>query len=212
MIKYILVLCTVLLFSCKNHKQEPAFSAPANKDINDIISTIIDKDSIFLKGLKSRTIILDDGTKYSYTPDPVCIDLVKSRIVIHPDSIVTMPYPAITIRNLLFMKVNEKAFFQKSDSSYFLFQNEVIKHFIIDKKTASEIVVTTIEREETKEKLHQRVSYLNFSIPIFSLDNKRAYIILTNVCNSLCGGATAYYLEKINDKWVVVDKQGLWVS
>jgi len=55
------------------------------------------------------------------------------------------------------------------------------------------------------------VRYYDLTIPIFSLDNKKAYVELTNNCDD-CGGATAYYLEKISNKWTIVGWERVWMS
>jgi hypothetical protein len=44
------------------------------------------------------------------------------------------------------------------------------------------------------------------TIPLFSLDNQKAYVELGYYCGTLCGYGEAIYLKKINGKWTIVEK------
>ena len=66
------------------------------------------------------------------------------------------------------------------------------------------------KRYEQKNKRSQGKSYrfYDLTIPIFSSDMNKAYVELT-----LYGsGAQALYLEKINSKWTIIRRIGLWIS
>ncbi|TFF33887.1 hypothetical protein [Mucilaginibacter psychrotolerans] len=54
--------------------------------------------------------------------------------------------------------------------------------------------------------------YYTITIPIFSLDHNMAYVQQSMLCNFLGGGASGIYLSKINGKWKIVRRVGLWIS
>jgi hypothetical protein len=50
------------------------------------------------------------------------------------------------------------------------------------------------------------------TIPIFSLDNQKAYVELGYHCGTLCGYGKAIYLKKVSGKWIIVKKFRTWIS
>lgn len=82
---------------------------------------------------------------------------------------------------------------------------------VIDKSISQALLTTTFSKERQKRNTGLENHYYDLTIPILSADNRKAYIELTNNCNG-CGGATAFYLEKINDKWTIVGWEGRWMN
>ena len=77
---------------------------------------------------------------------------------------------------------------------------------------AEKINQTTKEKEINKKKMGKPFDFYEMTIPIFSLDNQKAYLELNHHCGGLCGGGTSIYLRKINGKWKIVDKRQTWMS
>ena len=55
-------------------------------------------------------------------------------------------------------------------------------------------------------------SYFSMSVPIFSRDLKKVYIEFNDLCYGLCGSGGYFLLEKINNKWTIIEYQQLWIS
>lgn len=53
---------------------------------------------------------------------------------------------------------------------------------------------------------------VTFSKIIFNEDETIACIYAEIICGQLCGAGNIYFIEKVNDKWVIILKKNLWVS
>lgn len=190
------------LLSCGDHNVKQTLSPPDKKDINEIIETIIYKDSsLFIKN-----ILADSGAL------PLSVDLRKLKVII-TDTTLGIPPPIdhtlVSIFDLSIILVDNQRFFNKVDTSYFLFQNGAIIEFTIDSSLANKLVSIKLSDKQRLPNQSQSVKYYDLTIPLFSRDNEKAYIELTTNCPG-CGGATAFYLEKINSKWKVVGMENRW--
>lgn len=220
MIKLINIILIVLLFSCVQVKPKKVFSLPNFNDINDIIETIVLKDSlpVLLDNSESDTVhtkglpdyIIHHGNK------PLSVDLSKMKVIvpeISPKGLTRVYLEnMVDISELLNAKVKGENFFSEDDSLYFLFQNDTLKQFRINEKFANKLTQTTFAEQSNRRKTNERINYYDLTIPVFSLDNKKAYVEVTYNCSGLCGGATAIYLEKINGVWTIMHTLTLWIS
>ena len=114
--------------------------------------------------------------------------------------------------NLLNEEIKGKSFFTKYDSLCIIFQNRNLKSFVINKKILNSIFKTTIAEEQHKETLTKPFQFYELTIPIMSFDRKRAYIEKTfnhisqhGKISERFGDTTAIYLEKIDNKWKIID-------
>ena len=58
---------------------------------------------------------------------------------------------------------------------------------------------------------NQSIYYLH--LPIMGYNRKKAYVPVDYVCGPLCGNGDAFLLEKVNGKWVIVQRFfNLWIS
>jgi hypothetical protein len=213
------LISTILLFSflaCRDNNSRQTFIPPNSKDVNEIINAVINQDS-----LRFRKKATGAGTQENNNEQediihsntiPLSVDLRKIR-VIAPDAITGVPPPvdlsSVSIFELFNIAVNNQRFFNKIDSSYLFFQNDAIKKYLIDTAIAKKLAMTSLSEQQQKFKSNQLVRYYDLTIPILSADNNRAYVELTSNCQG-CGGATAFYLEKTNSKWVIVGWQRRW--
>ena len=202
MSKLFLIIFLFVLSSCGDNSPRQVFLPPDKKDINEIVAAVINRDSlVFTK--KPAT---------DPNPIPLLVDLRKIRVILTDTADVPQPMDLTTVSifDLFNSLVNNQRFFSRTDSSYFLFQNDSVKTYTIDKIIAEKLAyTTTLVEQQQKHESNKSTSYYDLTIPIFSADNKRAYIVWTTNCLG-CGGATAFYLEKINGEWTIVGFQILW--
>jgi hypothetical protein len=174
---------------------------PDQADIVKIVEAVINYDSLpFRKEHKAKQV-------------PLSVNLRKLQITV-PDTTSEVPPPSdhgkVSIFNLFNSLVDQQRFFERADSSYFLFQNNIIKSFALDDKILAGIKTTTLTEQQRITNAHEPVHYYDLTIPILSADNKKAYVELTNNCSN-CGGATAFYLQKKVSGWTVVGWQRRWM-
>lgn len=202
MTKLLTIPFLFFLLGCLDYNSRQTFLPPDKKSVNEIVEAVINHDSLlFLNPDSSRQILLS-------------VNLRKLRVIV-PDTTTDVPPPidhnTVSIFNLFNSLVNHQRFFGRSDSTYFLSQNNAMDTFTIDKTLTEKIAVTTLSEQQQKTNSNQFAHYYDMTIPILTVDQKKAYIELTNNCSG-CGGATAYYLERSNSKWIVVGWQRLWIN
>ena len=192
------------LLSCKNSKEKTEFDTSKVKNINEIVETIITQDSLeVLKTGKDSRMLCDELTKLSiYIPEKVNKGLVR----IPPSS----SFSNVSIEDLLFYR--KSGFFSTKDSLYLVEQNSNPQKFKIDQILLDKINQTTKEKEINKKESGKSFNFYEMTIPIFSLDNQKAYLELNHYCGGLCGSGESIYLEKIKGKWKIIDKWTTWIS
>lgn len=102
-------------------------------------------------------------------------------------------------------------FFNKTDSLYIQFQNENLINYIISKSVSDKFLTTNFELIK-KQKTNEQFIYTFSTIPIISLNGKKAYLELSIKCIGLCGTGYEIYLEKINGKWIISNCRKAWES
>ena len=202
MTRIVITTFIFLLLGCRDNNSSQSFLPVDKQDINEIVEAIINHDSLFI--LKK-----DDPQQI-----PLSVDLRKIQVTL-PDTTTEVPPPidhtTVSVFNLFNSLVGHQRFFERTDSPYFLFQNNSIDSFIIDKTLTEKLDTTTFSEQRQKTASNQSVRYYDVTIPILSTDQSKAYIELTRNCSG-CEGATAFYLKKINSKWTVVGWQRLWME
>jgi hypothetical protein len=189
------------LLSCRNNNSSQTYSQPDQADIIKIVEAVINDDSLsFHKRQETNQI-------------PLSINLRKLQVFV-PDTTSEVPPPSdldkVSIFNLFNTLVDQQIFFARADSSYFLFQNNIIKTFTLDDKILVGIKMTTLIEQQQIDNAQESVNYYDLTIPILSADNKKAYVELTNNCSN-CSGAIALFLQKEVSGWTVVGWQRRWM-
>src|SRR6185312_102546 len=118
------LICLMLLISCRYEKPKQAFLKPDINDINEIVKTVISTDS------------LNGGPK-----SPLTADLVKITIIPKPDTAIRPP--SIGTATLSIKWLFNTGYFSKKDSSYLFFQNKAISSFRLDESFSKIIKLTT---------------------------------------------------------------------
>jgi hypothetical protein len=200
----VLIFTFLFLLSCNNSESKTELEALKVKDINQIVQVVIIEDSLnvlkngtdtgmFCKELTKLSVYVPKKTKNGEIPPPP------------PPS-----FKEVSIEDLLHYR--KSFYFSAKDSLSLLKQNSNPEKFKIDESLAKKINQTTKEKEINKKKMGKPFDFYEMTIPIFSLDNQKAYLELNHHCGGLCGGGTSIYLRKINGKWKIVDKRQTWMS
>src|SRR5690606_20552213 len=96
-------------------------------------------------------------------------------------------------------------FFHYTDSTTLVEQNRCLNNLTIPKSALGKFKFTCLENGKIPER------YIQFSFPIFSKDNKKAYIEYDQY-NGFDGGGQSIYLQKIRGKWKVIEITRNWNS
>lgn len=182
---------------------EKQISPQRVEDINLIVNAIIIQDSLEI--LKS-----DDHSNFLSTElRKLPIDIPERQ----DNGLIPPPAPGrIYLSEILNDVINNEVFFSTKDSSNLIAQNSNPSKFEIDKSVLKNINFTTTDKEVKKQKKEDFYRFYAMTIPIFSLDNKKAYVELDYHCGTLCGYGNAIYLKKIRGKWIIVEKVKTWIS
>ncbi|MFO0355455.1 MAG: hypothetical protein ACK50A_00765 [Sphingobacteriaceae bacterium] len=214
----LIILISIIFVSCSD-KDKVVYSLPSDKDINEIISTIILSDSIPVVRMEAEP----DTIRVKGQPDRIIypirhafsVELEKLRVYFPEppkDTFeLTPPLPSrigVYFDDLIKRgQADNRNFFSKSDSAYFVFQNDTLNHFTISGNLLDNIYTTTKQQEESKE-----YTYFSCSIPVFSFDKTKAYVVLAYNCYGLCGSGNSYLLSKDNGHWIIKKRKTLWIS
>jgi hypothetical protein len=193
MIRVVLFVYLLLLFACKSEKQKEEYSAPGKNDINEVIRTIIREDSLNKKKI------------------PLSADLRKITVSLKEVTPSRRGFDTMSVKRLLGRGHDEQYFFSKRDSSYFLFQNGAIKSLKLDSPFLKIMTLMSSAQIQKNERSDLFFRHYDLSLPIFSLDRKKAVVEFNYYCK-FCGFGMLIYLERINGKWEIIKQEETWVS
>ena len=204
--KNILLLIVLFLVSCDREKSQELIR---QKESINIIQTLIAE-----KGLEMVRELGSDNKL------PICLNLKKNIInekcfedikPINKLTLVKFPEKSFTnpgevcIEKIYKSKPINNSFFLKKDSLNILNQNETIKDLKIPKS-----IIQNFKTVELTENLKITKKYIQFSIPIFSKDNTKAYIEFDYYSDNENSHGCSIYLEKKNGKWKIKYIEGGW--
>jgi hypothetical protein len=194
-----LIICiSILTIACTTKVDKENYSFPDKREILEIIETIIKDKKLPVKR---------DTVKGFHLA--LASALYKLEVFV-PDTNMRSALSQVPITRLLKIKVNKRQFFSKKDSAFFLYQNDIVKVVDLHNELDHIYYLTTPEQEKLKKGPGN--SYYDMSVPIFSKDLKKAYVEVNDNCKGLCGSGGYYLLEKIKNKWTIVDYHVLWIS
>jgi hypothetical protein len=185
----------VILFGCKSKPKE-VYPIPNEKDINEIVKATIKYDSVITS---NRALSIDLHKIKIFNPNPI------DGVYIPP------PVSDLNVNQLTDTRYLHQTYFSKKDSLYLLFQNDILKQFRLDSNVVVKYKLTSKAIQEQNKKTDKYEPYLQISIPIFTLDQKHAYIQFDYLCAG-CGGGTVFFLEKSNGHWKIVKFITTWRS
>lgn len=191
--------------SCQKEKQNLNFKLPKNEEVNAIIKALINSDSLSI----SKYL----GNEKKIT---ICEDLEKLKIE-HIEK-GKLPKRQVGESELIEFLIGlpdipqEKFFFSKSDSLYIEFQNKNLNAFKLLQKDFNEVALKSVKEIRNNSKNVEYFSFYYATIPIISLDGKKAYLRYVLNCSGLCGSGYEVFLEKRKGKWIVIKYHEDWVS
>jgi len=204
--KNILLLIILFLVSCNREKSQELIR---QKESINIIQTLIEE-----KGLEMVRELGSDNKL------PICLNLKKNiinekcfedtkannklTVVKFPEKSFTNP-GEVCIEKIYKSKPINNSFFLKKDSLNIVNQNETIKDLKIPKS-----IIQNFKTVELTENLKITKKYIQFSIPIFSEDNTKAYIEFDYYSDNENSHGCSIYLEKMHGKWKIKYIEGGW--
>lgn len=111
----------------------------------------------------------------------------------------------VYIEMLMNANLEGKKIFKTKDSINFVEQNNCFVKYALSKNIAGKIKTIPVS------KIENAIDYMIFSIPIFSEDNKKAYMEIDCYSKELPYGESVY-LEKKENVWKVIDTKIIWVK
>lgn len=197
--KLFLFIFLTFIVACQQEKEQPKFTLPTDKEIEDVIEDVIE------------AVIEQDSIQVS-DRIPITIYLRKHSIIVQwDDDGQGIPPPLgsdageTEYYNLL---KNSDGMFSKQDSLYLHYQCENQRTFMLP--SSFKYKYSIIEKTPLKWKDTINTTFIDFSVPIFTSDRKSAYVTITThygIGNFL---AEYYYLNNINKKWIIVSKGELF--
>ena len=204
-----LVLFVILILGCKEERREVPESITVNI-INEIVSTVLLDDSLvnFTSGTKS-IYICDELLKLELMNFEI-INKSKSGNVIQPPP--PPPRTCISVADLLNLDINGNYFFTLEDTAFLKEQGIVSNSFKIDSLNLKDFKFYSKDELLFKSVNGTLLDFYEMTLPIFSKDKCKAYLELNHFCKGLCGGGVGLFLQKHNDKWIVIHRNSTWMS
>jgi hypothetical protein len=201
-----LLILILTLLSCNSKKSEEL--------IRQKESIIIIKSLLKEKGLE---MVSDFRTEQKL---PICLNLKKVIVKTTcfeqtktTDKILAIKFPEksftnqaeICIEKIYKSRPINSSFFLKNDSLSIVNQNETFKALKIPKS-----ITKKFKTVELSKSLKITEKYIQFSIPIFSKDNTKAYLEFDHYSSNENSYGNSIYLEKSNGKWKIKYIEGNW--
>ena len=201
-----LLLCSIL-FCC--HEPKKDYPVPNKKDINDVVRAVISQQTI-VERTDSAGRIIDKQTGHirinSLDNLSLSVDLKKVKVV--PADQESMY--GVTINFLVDPKISSH--FNQIDYHYLFFQNDTLSRFKIDTTTITNTFFTSEAKYKKRVSMGDRIPIYTLSIPVFSLDQKQAYVLLDIFIGLNNAQGYAFVVKKINGKWLIVRQWSTWIS
>lgn len=204
--KNILLLFLLTLLSCNTKKDEELVR---KKETLNIIQTLIEQNGLDMVRnfpahielpicLNLRKVIVNNKCfeETGANDKMIIVQLPEKSFINQGEVCIEKIYKSNPIGN---------SFFLKKDSHNIINQNKTLKTFIIPKSITQKF--KTVELTKTS-KIAEK--YIQFSIPIFSKDNTKAYLEFDKYIDNENSYGNSIYLEKTNGKWEIKYVERHW--
>lgn len=201
----VIMVIFLVALSCKKNDEKNRLDSIRIENINQIVKTIIIEDSLRI-------------LKTDKNPIELFENLRKLRIYIPTKEDIKNRYPPppppnfVSIDKLINLKIKGQAFFSNKDSINLINQYKKQDSLKINDEVLRNVISISSEKARSKAEINEGYYFCEITIPLFSKDNKRAYVELAYYCGRLCGGGKSILLEKINGKWTIIKSYETWVS
>lgn len=194
----------LLLVSC--NKNNCTTNEKIRKIETDKIIETFFEDKYF-KNNKDAYAVCIDFKKLKINTESIYAEPTKKVQIIKlpPRSPRILQNTEVYIERLLNANLKGKKIFKSKDSINFVEQNNCFFKYTIPKKIVGKIKTIPVS------KIENATDYMIFSIPIFSEDNKKAYMEIDCYSKELPYGESVY-LEKKDNIWKVIDTKTIWVK
>jgi hypothetical protein len=102
--------------------------------------------------------------------------------------------------------------FSNSDFNCVLDQINSKKTYIFNDSTKKNYKLVMLKNILSDRKKNINYEYFHFSIPLFSCDQKTAYIELDYQSKGIYGEGMSYILKKTNNKWTIIRVLSRWIT
>lgn len=195
--KFLTLFFLLILIGCSKSEFD---IEERNEDINSVIKIIIETESI-------------NVLKNNSENNKIAQFLKKVKVVLpNPDKNIISP-PNRDGRELddVYNSKSERVF-SKNDSLYLLSQNINPDSLEISDKLKEKYNYAQLSKILMDRHDGNYYQYYEFEIPMFSKDNKTAYIELNYHSKGYFGKRIAYVLKNENGNWKVVDRRLTWIN
>jgi hypothetical protein len=203
MTKYFLIYPILFLFSCQQQEPEKeVFSLYAKQDINDIVMSVLTYDSLPVnRNVKLDTIRL--GKRILTEPFIFHVDSELLKLYVYDADTSQRGKHFVDFSGISeLIRFRSPGFFGISDSTYLMFQND---HMAASGLKSTELSDLVLDHPKPGEKCF---ACIKLSMPLFSKDNSLAYMEMFVPE----GEHNGYFLKKINNQWVVVQRIGISIA
>ena len=191
--------------SCKKNENKAKLDSDKIENINQIVKAIIIQDSLKIQKTDKNPIELFENLRK-----------LKIYVPTKRDIEIGAPPPPppnfASINDLINTKIKGKIFFTSKDSLSLITQYAELDSLKINSEILRSVIFTSTKEARLKAKIDEGYYFCEITIPLFSNDNKRAYVEVAYYCGRLCGGGKSIYLEKINGKCKIIESYHTWVS
>lgn len=172
---------------------------------------MVDIEQIIIAVMEQGNISILKNNKKNNKKNNAVVEYFMKNYIIKDDKISTLSQiPLEQLFNPPFQENGLKFGFEEKDSLYLLSQNEISDTIKLPKSILKKSNTLTIK--ESRNNFYSKKSFYEFNLPIISKDKTKAYLQVGYFCGWNCGGGTAYFLQKQNGKWLVVNKWTVWIS
>lgn len=206
---FLIFLVAVLLLGCHDPKKD--YPIPNRKDINEIVKAVISQQTIAVRfDSTGKAITGKLGIARFNALDGLHLDIDLSR----PWSTGDTALNHIDIESLF--TPQRHADFMKKDSLYIVFQCHIQKDFKIDTAELPNSIFTSDAKMKTirhrSREEYFSYYYYQISVPLFSSDQKQAYVMIDSYYMRSQAAGYAFVLRKINSRWTIVKQLDTWIT
>lgn len=197
-----------LCLSACTSKHVTVYSLPERQEIEGIIETILTQDSVPAKRLEWDS--CGEEAIDGRLAIPLSPKLLKMQVVFQVPEIHTLPTeltPPMPSDQVLFRDILDESnqLFSVTDSAYVVYQKDSMPGFVLSESFCRKVYTTDLKE------LPKNQSFFEASVPIFSADRTKAFMILFYQCDGLCSESTLYLLVKAHS-WKIAKKRRLSIG